>query len=94
VSPDDFYNTYEECQAGVNGCYQTLNNIYTKDMMIGIEGTTDLLYVPGSGTQDAQLNISPANARFGAILWQQAYTGVRNCNMCVAGIAASPIASE
>ena len=43
VSPDDFYTTYEECQAGVNGCYQTLNGIFTKDMMIGIEGTTDLL---------------------------------------------------
>lgn len=94
VSPDDFYTTYEECQAGVNGCYQTLNGIFTKDMMIGIEGTTDLLYVPGSGTQDAQLNISPANARFGAILWKQAYTGVRNCNMCVEGIAASPISVE
>lgn len=88
VNAWDFYSTEEECLAGIRGCYIPLKSIYTKDFMMAVEATTDLMCVPGSGTQDAQLNISPATARFGVTMWRQAYIGIRNCNMAVEGIAA------
>lgn len=94
VSPDDFYSTLEECQAGVIGCYRPLNTIFGKDFMIAVEGTTDLMYASGSGTQDAHLDISPATARFGVTMWSQAYVGVRNTNMCIAGMEQSGLDAE
>ena len=91
MTPDDFFTTIDECEAAVNGCYNPINSIFTKDFMMAVEGTTDLMRVTSSGTQDAHLNISPATARFGVTLWKQGYIGVRNCNMCVEGIENSSI---
>ena len=90
VSSDSFWSTLSECEAGVRGCYIPLKSIYVKDFMVATEGVTDLMYIPSS-TQDASLNISPATARFGVTMWKQAYIGIRNCNMAVEGILASPV---
>lgn len=94
VSPDVFFNSIDECEAAVNGCYNPLNSIFTKDFMMAVEATTDLMCAINSGTQDAHLNISPATARFGVTMWKQAYIGVRNCNMCVEGIETSEVQGE
>ena len=57
-TPGDFYKTKTQCQSAVNSCYIPLKNLYTYKMMIATEGVTDLMYI-ASGTQDAQLDISP-----------------------------------
>ncbi|MFQ7502464.1 MAG: hypothetical protein ACLRMJ_03705 [Alistipes finegoldii] len=67
----------------------TLKNLYTYKMMIATEGVTDLMYI-ASGTQDAQLDISPSQPRF-APTWTYGYRGVMYCNMAVTGIENSPI---
>lgn len=94
VSPDMFYKNVGQCEAAVRGCYQSLRSIYNKDMMMATEGVTDLMNASGSATQDAQLMLSPATARFGETMWKQAYIGVRNCNMCITGIENSPVDKE
>ena len=81
--PSEFYTSLGECKAGVRGCYQPIRAIYAKDMMMAVESVTDLMNASGCATQDALLEISPATARFGVTMWQQAYIGVRNTNMCI-----------
>jgi hypothetical protein len=53
--------------------------------MIATEGVTDIMWIP-SGTQDAQLDISPAKPRFGSTVWTQGYLGVQRCNFAIQGI--------
>lgn len=90
TSPDGFYQSREQCVSAINGCYIPLKNIYTYKMMLAIEGCSDIAY-SNSGTQDAQLDISPAKPRFGADVWTQCYRGVSRCNTTLAGIARSPL---
>ena len=89
-TPSDFYKTKTQCQSAVNSCYIPLKNLYTYKMMIATEGVTDLMYI-ASGTQDAQLDISPSQPRFGADMWTYGYRGVMYCNMAVTGIENSTI---
>lgn len=89
VSTDDFFKTSEQCYSALNSCYIPLKSIYTYTYMIATECVTDLAYI-ASGTQDAQLDISPAKPRFGSTMWKQCYTGVRNANAAIYGIEGAP----
>ncbi|MBQ7517987.1 MAG: RagB/SusD family nutrient uptake outer membrane protein [Bacteroidales bacterium] len=90
TSPHSFYKSREQCVSAINGCYIPLKNIYNYKMMLAIEGCSDIAYA-NSGTQDAQLDISPAKPRFGADVWTQCYQGISRCNTTLAGIGRSPI---
>ena len=68
VEPKDYYQSKEQCEAGLNACYIPLNPIFNYTYLIAMEGCTDLMYV-ASGTHDAQLAISPANPLFGSTMW-------------------------
>lgn len=92
-TPDNFFRKVSECQSVVNSCYIPLKNIYTYTYMIAVEGTTDIMYI-ASGTQDAQLDISPAKPRFGSTVWTQCYLGVQRCNFAIEGIGASEFILE
>ena len=92
--PSEFYTSLGECKAGVRGCYQPIRAIYAKDMMMAVESVTDLMNASGCATQDALLEISPATARFGVTMWQQAYIGVRNTNMCIQGLETTPVLTK
>lgn len=89
-SPTTFYANREQCMAGLNSCYIPLKSLYTYQMMLATESTTDIAYA-NSGTQDAQLDISPAKPRFGANVWEHGYKGVMYCNGALEGIKNSPL---
>lgn len=93
IGYDNFYKTKAQCEAGLRSCYIPLTTIYTYTYMIATEGVTDLMYIP-SGTLDAQLNISPAQPRFGQTMWTQGYKGVMHCNAVIEGIKKSPVEEE
>lgn len=93
ISYENFYQTKAQAEAGLRSCYIPLTSIYTYTYMIAIEGVTDLMYIT-SGTLDAQLNISPAQPRFGQTMWTQGYKGVMYCNAAINGIANSPLNEE
>lgn len=93
VGMDDFYQNEAQCIAGLNSCYIPLKSIYTYTYLIATEGVTDLMNVK-SGTLDAQLNISPAQPRFGQTMWTQGYKGVMYSNAAIHGISKSPINGE
>lgn len=85
VGIDAFYKTEGQCITGLNSCYIPLKSIYTYTYLIVTEGVTDLMHIK-SGTLDAQLNISPAQPRFGQTMWTQGYKGVMYCNAAIYGI--------
>ena len=93
VQPDKFYRNASQARAGLDGCYIPLRYIYTSTLEIATEGVTDLCYST-SGTQDSQLDISPANPRFGKTMWTQCYKGVRYCNDALYGLERSPMDSS
>jgi len=92
-SPETFYQTEAQCVAGLNSCYIPLRSIYTYTYMIVTEGITDLMYI-ASGTVDAQLDISPAQPRYGQTMWTQGYKGVMYCNAAIEGIRRSSLSEE
>ncbi|MCD8033241.1 MAG: RagB/SusD family nutrient uptake outer membrane protein [Alistipes sp.] len=92
-SPETFYKDKTQCVAGLNSCYIPLNALYTHKMMLATEGVTDLC-TASSTSQDAYLDISPSQPRFGADVWTNAYKGVMYCNAVIAGIERSPIDDE
>ena len=78
VSPD-FVETLQQVDACVVAAYSPFGSVYTLAYGIATEGCTDLFQIR-SGTQDAQMDVSPANARFGNTAWEYGYAGVRNAN--------------
>lgn len=85
LNPDNFCKNVEQCDAAVVSIYQHLNTIFTYNLEIALEGCTDL-YSIQSGTQDAQMDISPANPRYGNTMWEYCYVGVRNANYAIYGM--------
>lgn len=88
VSPDEFCSTIGQCDAAVASTYTQLNTVYALAFEIAMEGCTDLYHIR-SGTQDAQMDVSPASPRFGNTMWEYAYAGVRNANYALYGMANS-----
>lgn len=85
LGPDTFCKSVEQCDAAVVSIYTPLNTVYSLAFEIAMEGCTDL-YAIWSGTQDAQMDVSPANPRFGNTMWEYAYAGVRNANYAIYGM--------
>ena len=92
ISPD-FVETVQQVDACVTATYSSLGSIYTLAFAIATEGCTDLFHIQ-SGTQDAQMDVSPANARFGNTVWEYAYAGVRNANFALWAMDNSSLPEE
>ena len=86
ISPDDFFNTPEQCQASVNSAYIPLKSLYAFRFLIATEGVTDLASTNGNAQPDARLLISPAGPGIGETVWKQCYIGVRNTTCSIFGI--------
>lgn len=93
LNPDNFCKTVEQCDAAVVSTYFQVNSTFNYNLEIALEGCTDL-YSIQSGTQDAQMDISPANPRFGNTMWENGYYGVRNANYAIYGIEHSDLPKE
>lgn len=93
LSPEGFCKTPEQCDAAVASAYTNVNGLYSYAFEIAMEGCTDLYYIQ-SDTQDAQMDISPANARFGKTVWENSYAGIRNCNYALWGMAHSGLPED
>lgn len=93
VNTDNYYLTEAQCISGLNSTYIPLKTIYTYTYLIATEGVSDLMYI-ASGTLDAQLDISPAQPRFGQRMWTDGYRGVMYCNSIIEGIKRSPLAED
>lgn len=93
VNPENYYQTEAQIISGLNATYIPLKTIYTYTYLIATEGVTDLMYI-ASGTLDAQLDISPAQPRFGQTMWTQGYRGVMYCNSIIEATRKAPIPEE
>lgn len=93
IRPGDVCGSVQQADAAVTAAYSSLNTLFSYRMGIAIEGCTDLMYI-SSGTQDAQMDVSPANARFGTVVWEYGYAGVRNANFAVWAMENSAVDPE
>ena len=89
-TPDNFYQTKEQCLSALNSCYIPLNGTYNYTLFIATEACTDIMYI-NSGTLDSRLDISPAKPRHGETVWNNGYKGVMYCNAAINGIENSPL---
>ncbi|MCK7556774.1 hypothetical protein MKQ70_17820 [Chitinophaga sedimenti] len=72
VSPDGFYKSENQCIAALNGCYAPLNNVFNHNLIVPLEGVTDLAWL-NSAQLDAKFEISPANPGMGDDIWTACY---------------------
>ena len=92
ISPG-FVETLQQADACVVAAYSPFGSVYTLAYGIATEGCTDLFHIR-SGTQDAQMDVSPANARFGNTAWEYGYAGVRNANFALWAMDNSGLKAE
>ena len=93
VNTENYYQTEAQIISGLNATYIPLRTIYTYTYLIATEGVTDLMYI-ASGTLDAQVDISPAQPRFGQTMWTQGYRGIMYCNSIIEAIKKAPLSEE
>ena len=92
VSRGDFFKTEQQCLSAVNATYNGLKNVFNQQYFIHIEGTTDIISLPSAiSSDDAVMNITPANCNVSKNVWSNSYKGIRYCNYAIAGIEESPI---
>ena len=93
--PDKFYQTPEECIAGLNGCYTNVRNILNNRRYFTItECQSDLMYIDRNDQPDATLQVSPSNPQFATAMWQYCYQGVMRANAMEAAILRAPFSEE
>lgn len=89
--PETFYQTPEECLAGLNGCYTNIRNILNnRNYFTMSECQSDIMFINRSDQPDATLQVSPSNPQFGKTMWQYGYQGVMRANAMEAAIRRAP----
>ena len=92
VTKGDFFKTEQQCQSAVNATYNGLKNVFNYTYFSHLEGTTDIICAPSAiSSDDAVMNITPANCNVSKTVWSNAYKGVRYCNYAITGIEESAI---
>ena len=89
VNQETYYKNEAQCKTVVNSCYIELHSIYTSDLSLITETTTDVLYNTNT-TVDAHLEVTPSKPQYGATVWKRGYRGVELCNDAIACISATP----
>lgn len=90
-----FYKTAAQCEAGLNGCYNPLRNIFKEYKYFYIaEVQSDLYNYNSSGNYDAYCQVSTMQPEFASNLWNYLYQGVMRCNSIIASIERAPIKVE
>lgn len=93
VGPGEFYKSESQAIAALNGCYNPLTSIFIQDLIIPLEGVTDLAFL-NSSQLDAKFEISPANPGMGDNIWSACYQGVMYCNATIDGIQKAQFTEE
>ena len=92
VERGEFFKTEAQCLSAVNSTYNGLKNVFNYQYFTHLEGTTDIICAPGAiSSDDAVMNITPANCNVSKNVWSNGYKGVRYCNYAIAGIEESSI---
>ena len=78
---DEYYDTIIKCQTGVNALYSNVRALLNgTGMFQTTECASDLMIMNLSSSQNAILDISPANPGFASNLWSNCYNGIMKAN--------------
>lgn len=88
ATDENYYTDATRLKTGVNGCYNPLRTIMaTRGFWEMTEVACDLIYLSGATAYNSNCDVSPARPAVASTVWQNGYSGVRNCNDMMQNIA-------
>ena len=87
TTTDNYFQNVNQIRTGINGCYNSLRNIYSARAFWEMtDVATDLMYMSSSSLYNANCDVSPARPGIASTVWRYGYTGVKDANEMTAAI--------
>lgn len=90
TTTDNYFQDVNQIMTGINGCYNSLRNIYSaRGFWEMTDIAADLMYTSSSSLYNSNCDVSPARPGIASTVWRYGYTGVKDTNEMTAAIAAA-----
>ncbi len=90
TTTDNYFQDVNQIMTGINGCYNSLRNIYSaRGFWEMTDVANDLLFTGSSSLYNSNCDVSPARPGIASTVWRYGYTGVKDANEMTAAIKAA-----
>lgn len=90
TTTDNYFQDVNQIKTGLNGCYNSLRNIYSaRGYWEMTDIANDLMYTSSSSLYNSNCDVSPARPGIASTVWRYGYTGVKDANEMTAAIKAA-----
>ena len=90
TTTDNYFQNVNQIMTGINGCYNSLRNIYSaRGFWEMTDVANDLMYTSSSSLYNSNSDVSPARPGIASTVWRYGYTGVKDANEMTAAIKAA-----
>ena len=90
TTTDNYFQDVNQIMTGINGCYNSLRNIYSaRGFWEMTDVAADLMYTSSSSLYNSNCDVSPARPGIASTVWRYGYAGVKDTNEMTAAIAAA-----
>lgn len=90
TTTDNYFQDVNQIMTGINGCYNSLRNIYSsRGFWEMTDIANDLMYTSSSSLYNSNCDVSPARPGIATTVWRYGYTGVKDANEMTAAIKAA-----
>lgn len=90
TTTDNYFQDVNQIKTGLNGCYNSLRNIYSaRGYWEMTDIANDLMYTSSSSLYNSNCDVSPARPGIASTVWRYSYTGVKDANEMTAAIKAA-----
>lgn len=90
TTTDNYFQDVNQIMTGINGCYNSLRNIYSaRGFWEMTDVAADLMYMSSATLYNSNCDVSPARPGIASTVWKYGYTGVKDANEMTAAIDAA-----
>ena len=90
TTTDNYFQDVNQIMTGINGCYNSLRNIYSaRGFWEMTDIANDLMFTSSSSLYNSNCDVSPARPGIASTVWRYGYTGVKDANEMTAAIKAA-----
>ena len=90
TTTENYFRDVNQILTGINGCYNSLRNIYSaRGFWEMTDVAADLMYTSSSSLYNSNCDVSPARPGIASTVWRYGYAGVKDANEMTAAIAAA-----
>ena len=90
TTTDNYFQDVNQIMTGINGCYNSLRNIYSaRGFWEMTDIAADLMYTTSATLYNSNCDVSPARPGIASTVWKYGYTGVKDANEMTAAIDAA-----